>query len=100
MSERFSPPWLNQIQFIKTYYLSGCQQPLMVYIQVAQPIAIETAIVFTQLSIVDIVKEMFRPHTIRSARHGRTGRRNRKIRRGVPDPDEMVAKRLLISWFV
>lgn len=91
---RFVPPWIDRVNFIKTYYLSGCQQPLTVYAEFAKPIAIETALVFTQLSVTDIVKELFRPRGLRSARHARNGRTNRKYRYGIPDTDEMIARRL------
>lgn len=51
--------------------------------------------VFTSLSLRDIIKEFFRPKGLRSQRHGRKGRKFRRAPRGIPDPNEMIAKRLV-----
>lgn len=94
MGDRYAPPWLDQIKYVKTYYVSGCSQSLALYAEYAVPIAKETVIALTTLSITDMVKEFFRPAGLRDSRHGRKGRRTRGPDGGIPDGNELVARKV------
>lgn len=90
----YKPPWIDRIRFIGKYYISGCEAPIGIYAEMAQPAAKRIALVFTTLSVAEIVKEFFRPRGLRSRRHGRKGRKSRGYRGGIPDPNELIGDRL------
>lgn len=75
--------------------MSGCEAPWGAYAEFAVPQSKEILMVFSALSVRDIVKEFFRPRGLRSKRHGRKGRKSRGRAGGIPDPNEMWGKRLV-----
>lgn len=64
------------------------------YAEAAVPASKRIFMVFTGLSVQDMVKEFFRPQGLRSSRHGRKGNKARTRGGGIPDPNERVAKNL------
>ena len=90
---RYNPPWLDKVNFILEYYFSGCEAPWSIYADAAWPTAKELAIALVALSADDILKEIFRPKGLRSARHGRKGRKSSGRPRGIPDVNELIAQK-------
>lgn len=86
------PSWLDRIEFIGRYVLSGCEAPAGVYAEAALPAAANIIPLFLGLSVDDFVKEMFRPKGLRSKRHGRKGRKSGRGPRGIPDPNELAGR--------
>lgn len=88
------PNWLDQLQFIKFYAFNPCDVPFTAYIETAQPITTEIAMVFLGIDYVAFVKQLFKPKWARSKRHTRRGRRGKPRRGGVPEVADLLADTL------
>lgn len=85
------PGWLDKIQFIKFWVMNPCDVPFIAYIESAQPITNEIALVFLQLDFRQFLRAVFRPKWMRSRRHTRRGPRRGRRLPGVPEPAELIA---------
>lgn len=86
-----TPGWIPQFQFITFYALQDCDAPFSLYIEFAQPIARQITLQYLQFDEFAFIKRIFRPKWIRTARHGRKGRRGGPRGGGIPEFNDMVA---------
>lgn len=88
------PSFIDQIQFIKYYVSNPCDVPYTAYIETALPIAGEIASNLLLLDLGTFVKSLFKPKWVRTYRHTRRGREYKGLRRGIPEPAEVIAETL------
>jgi hypothetical protein len=86
-----TPGWFGQVNFIVGWFMQSCDVPLTVYVQFAAEPTVEVALMLVTLDPADLVKEWARPKGLRTARHGRKGKRGTKDVFTLLDVDELVA---------
>jgi hypothetical protein len=94
-----TPPWLDELNFIRFYMAHACESPWFAYIEFANEPAHKIAIELLQFDMVQFCQTLFRPVHIRTHRHGRRGSKNGKHRGGIPDLNDIIADELYLEEF-
>lgn len=88
------PNWIDKVNFIRFYLSNPCDFGLDVYFETAWPALGHLSIHLLSFGLDDVIRGFFRPRGLRSARHGRKGRRDRHVRGAIPELGESVAARI------
>lgn len=88
------PSWLDKINFVTDFWSSPCSASWYVYARTAWPAIGQMALTLVDFGLDDIVRSAFRPKGLRGARHGRKGFRRRSRIPSLPEPSDIIAKRI------
>ena len=88
------PGIIDRVNYVIDFAQNPCDAPWAVYVETALPAALDLFIALATFGLDDIVRGYFRPKGLRSYRHGRRGRRAGRVFRGIPEPGELIARRL------
>lgn len=79
---------------IRRMWMNTCDAPLVVYLELITPAAVNAGITFLSFGMLDLIRGYFRPKGLRSGRHMGRGRKGRRRGGGIPDTAELIAKRI------
>jgi hypothetical protein len=88
------PSWIDKVNFITDFWSSPCSSTWYVYVETAWAAFGKVALVLVDIGLTDIIRSTMRPKGLRQARHGRKGRRGGRRIPSIPEPSDMVAKRI------
>jgi len=91
------PGLLDEFNVIQYYVRHSCNVPYRAYLEGARPWAAATALALVTPDLTQIVQNMLMPKTLRTGKHARKGHRGKSRYGGIPDVDDMIAKRLPIE---
>lgn len=93
MSDGRPPRWIDRINFAWKYLFNTCELPFMLYFELGREPAGRAALSLLSFGMDDLIRSYFRPAGLRTKRHGRKGRKNKK-RPGIPETSDLIAERL------
>jgi hypothetical protein len=86
------PGWVNEFQFITSFWFNSCHHPFTLYYEMAFPPTVHAADMLLAVDLPQIARTLFRPGGTRTKRHGRkTAGGRRPPYTKVPDPNESAA---------
>lgn len=93
MSDGQPARWIDKVNFAWKYLFNTCDLPFMLYFELGRKPAGRAALSLLSFGMDDLIRSYFRPAGLRTRRHGRKGRKNRKLP-GIPETSDVVAERL------
>lgn len=87
------PRWADRINFAWKYLFNTCEAPFMLYFELGREPAGRAALALLSFGLDDLIRSFFRPKGLRTRRHGRKGRKNKR-RPGLPETSDLIAERL------
>lgn len=79
---------------VKRLIANPCDRPLIVYAELLAEPTGRAAIRFLSFGMLDLIRSYFRPKENRTTRKIRGGRRGRRGGGGIPEPSDLIAKRV------